>query len=243
MTDVAFLTLLLVPPANLAVLALAASVAGWRGCTTILLAMLLALGAPEIASGLLASLDLPASAVADAAPPAQAILVLGGDLDRDGDGVAVPGRLTLERVRDAVALARSTRLPVALTGGPIWPEGPAVAAVMATEFRREGIDPRWVETRSLDTWENARDSAAMLHRDGIRHVLLVTNAWHMRRALLAFRGTGLDVVPAPVRRAGSPRGAASLGAWVPQPGAWVESYDALHEWIGLVFYHLRALLA
>ena len=172
---------------------------------------------------------------------AQAILILGGDLDRDGNGDTIPGPLSLERLRDAAALARSTGLPIAVTGGPLWRDGPAVGAVMATSLQRDFATPvRWVETRSADTWENARDSAALLGPLGIRRVLLVTQAWHMPRAVLAFARTDLAVLPAPVGRLGAPTGF-GLNDVIPSARAWHYSYYALHEWVGLAAYHLRVI--
>jgi hypothetical protein len=39
-----------------------------------------------------------------------------------------------------------------------------------------------------------------------------------------------------------PLGALNLQVWsfLPSASAWVTSYDALHEWIGLAWYGLRA---
>src|SRR3546814_19898055 len=60
-----------------------------------------------------------------------------------------------------------------------------------------GVEVRWTESESTSTWTNARLSAAKLRAAGIRRFYLVTHAWHMPRALLAFAGTGLEAVPAP----------------------------------------------
>src|SRR3546814_14888599 len=60
-----------------------------------------------------------------------------------------------------------------------------------------GVEVRWTESESTSTWTNARLSAAKLRAAGIRRFYLVTHAWHMPRAMLAFAGTGLEAVPAP----------------------------------------------
>lgn len=240
------LTPFVVPPTNLAVLALLAVWRRRRGLAAALLAALLLLAVPAVSGWLMQGLEA-------GIPPveiegAQAILVLGADLDRDRDGAAVPGALTLERLREGALLARRTDLPLAVTGGPAWSGGPAIGTVMAQSLRQDfGVKVRWVEVRSDDTWENARDSDALLAPAGIHQVLVVTHAWHMRRSLLAFRHSGLVARPVAVWRTGS-SGLSSafasnslLGALVPRVSAWEQSYVALHEWIGIVWYRLRDL--
>jgi uncharacterized SAM-binding protein YcdF (DUF218 family) len=100
------------------------------------------------------------------------------------------------------------------------------------------VPVRWQESTSRDTWENARDSAAILQAAGIRSVFLVTHAWHMRRALIAFRRFGLEARPAPVPFSRLVR--LDLGALVPRATSWVDSYETLHEDVGYAWYALRA---
>ncbi len=243
----ALLTPIVVPPVNLLLLALFAVWRRRRGAAAVLLTVLVLLAMPGIA-------DLLTGTLERGVPPtrldgAQAILVLGGDLDRDGSGTAVPGPLTLDRLRDGAALARRSGLPVAVTGGPAWRGGPPIGTVMADSLQRDfGVPARWVETRSTDTWDNARDSEVLLAPFGIRRVLVVTQAWHMRRSLLAFRHSGLLAIPAAVWRTGYPSaggGGSGLvvlaGILLPRVSAWQRSYFALHEWIGIGWYRLRDL--
>jgi uncharacterized SAM-binding protein YcdF (DUF218 family) len=244
MTASAWLTPVLVPPINLAVLAALGMLAWrWRGgrwLAAVGLAGLLLLAMPAVAAALLYGLDLDGPQLAPATPPA-AIVALGGDLLRDDAALlhAVPGALTLDRLREAAALARRTGLPLLVSGGIVLQDAAPVAEVMAASLRGDFLlPPRWVEPLSATTWENARNSAAILDAAGIRSVFVVTSAWHMRRALIAFARTDLAVTPAPVRRDEAVRWTAS--ALIPRAQSWVTSYDALHEWIGCLWYGLRA---
>ena len=172
--------------------------------------------------------------------PPQAIIVLGAEVLRDPhDPLGVrAGLLTLDRLRAAAALQRSTGLPVLVTGGTTESDTAAVGTVMAqtleTDFR---VPVHWVESKSLDTRENALFSADILHADGITSVYVVTSAWHMKRALVAFEGTGLTVTAAPT----PPEGFAwpDANEFLPHASAWQTAYFALHEWIGLIWYKLR----
>lgn len=231
---------LLVPPVNLAALALAAMLLGRRRLAVAALVLVLVLALPLVAGTLLAALEAPAPP--PSGPPPQAIIILGGDV-RAVDGVPADdvGPLTLERLRAGAALARATHLPILVTGGVVDPDGPPVADLMATSLTTDFATPaRWVESRAHDTWENARFSVAMLRAAGIGAAYVVTHPWHMRRALIAFAGTGIAVTPAPLPPDRLPQWHA--GAFVPRVGAWRESYFALHEWIGCAWYVLRRRL-
>jgi len=228
-----------VPPVNLAVLALLAQLAGWRRVAAIALALLLLLAVPIVADTLLDALER-GEGPGDPAG-AQAIVVLGAEEIQLPDGRALPGQLTLQRVRAAAALARRTGLPLLVSGGVTRPGTQPVAVAMADSLRADfNVPPRWVEDRSADTFENASDSAAMLAGAGVTTVLLVTDQWHMRRAMLAFRAAGLHAVPAPVPRPAA--GPPEVGDFIPRASAWMTSYYALHEWIGIAWYTLRAWL-
>lgn len=55
-----------------------------------------------------------------------------------------------------------------------------------------------VESRSRNTLENAKYSAEILKKSGLKPpYVLVTSAYHMRRALMIFKHAGVDVVPYP----------------------------------------------
>ena len=242
---------LLVPPMGLLTVGMVCMlIFRGRGRVTarIALAMaagLLALALPATAGTLLASLerDLPLSP--SSADPPGAIVVLGGDVRRaaaaDGKESMTIGPISLDRCRIGADLSRRFGLPILVTGGDPWRRGTPVAALMARTLSDDFDTPaRWVEARSLDTWENARESAALLRLAGIRSIYLVTDGWHMRRALLAFAHYGIVATAAPTLL--DPWPSLRPSEFIPQASAWLGSYYALHEWAGLVFYRLRNLL-
>ena len=242
-------TLVVVPPANLAVLAALALATRRRRLAGLALALLLGLGLPPVAERLLRSLEDPAwnvAALSDVqVSQARAIVVLGAEIVLLADGRTVPGPLTLGRLRTAASLARRTGLPLLVSGGVTQAGAAPVARAMQDSLRDDfAVPPRWVEDRSADTFANARDSAALLAASGVTKVLLVTDAWHLRRALLAFRAAGLPAIAAPVPGPASRTiaGGFDMTDLAPQARAWQRSFYALHEWIGLGWYTLRAAL-
>ncbi|MDP1718423.1 MAG: YdcF family protein [Burkholderiales bacterium] len=170
----------------------------------------------------------------------QAIVVLGG-----GTYFAAPeyGADTVQsevlpRLRYAAHLHRTSGKPILVTGGN--PEGNATAEavlmkrVLTQDFQ---VPVMWVEDKSDNTLQNARMSRLMLEAAGIRRVLLVTHAWHMPRAKLAFEHAGFSVVPAATGFATSYQLTALQ--FLPSADALRDSSRFFHEVIGMAWYRLK----
>ena len=73
-------------------------------------------------------------------------------------------------------------------------------------------------------------------------VLLVTSAWHMKRARLMFEkyAPSVEVVCAPADFENSIVAARpfSLSDFLPDPGVFIGNSVALHEWVGIIGYRL-----
>jgi uncharacterized SAM-binding protein YcdF (DUF218 family) len=245
------LTALVLPPLGLVLACLLGGLLAWQTRSHVtarrgaLLAILAALGllllsTPLVAGLLMNSLEREVTLVAaDAASAAaaQAIVILGAEL---APGAREPdiGPMTLERLRAGAALHRRTGLPVLVTGGVLSRGTPPIAELMARSLKQDfGVEPRWVENRAPDTRGNAVLSADMLKAEGIGTAFVVTHAWHLPRALEAFRRTGLEPVAAPVHQPGQPE--PTWSDWMPRPDHLAESWFALREWAGRVVYALR----
>ncbi len=207
---------------------------------------LLLSGMPVVATTAMALLERGMTlrpALNDTANRPGCIIILAGDLaNGETQGALLPGPqiggLTLSRVRAGAVLARATGLPILVTGGVDSKDGPAIARRMAAMLRDEfNVPVRWVEPAATDSWENAVYSAAMLRPEGINSAYVVTNSWHLPRALLAFRRIGFTAYPAPdsLDMIRPP----DLSSFLPHPKAWLNSYYAAHEVVGYVYYALR----
>src|SRR5471032_1654574 len=128
---------------------------------------------------------------------ADAIVVLGSGRER-GDlawGVDQPTGVGLERERYDARLAKASGLPVLTSGGLHYGTPPSEAKLMADSMLDDfGVTVRWQEGRSRTTWENAQFSAEVLLPKGIKRVVVVTQAWHMPRAVWSFKQAGFEVV-------------------------------------------------
>lgn len=101
------------------------------------------------------------------------------------------------------------------------------AEKMAREAIRQNI-PRTriiIEAESKDTRFNIRNTSLILKKKGWNHLVLVTDDYHIKRAMTLFREEGLTVFPAPVR--------------------WQEKGTWTHNWTYLRFlcYEIQARLA
>lgn len=214
-----------------------------RALSWVSVAALLTMGMPVVADSALRGLEtnLPTTPPAD--DPPKAIVVLGGDLIRSAQAPlgARPGLLTLDRLRTAAALHRRTGLPILVTGGTVQLDAAPVGDVMRESLKDDFRTPAtWTEDRSINTWQNAQFSAHILQAAGIDSVYVVTNAWHMRRALLAFRATSLKVTAAPTDP--DPPIGPEWEDFVPRASSWQVCWFALHEWVGYLWYEIRPRL-
>lgn len=241
---------LLLPPGSLLLLGIAGLVsmrwfrktAPWLIGASLLLLYLFS--TPWVGNRLLHALETypPLDIRQETVSTAQAIVILGGGRHADtpdygGDTV---NATSLERLRYGARLARASTLPILVSGGAGPADPVSEAALMGETLKQDfGLAPRWIEDRSRTTWDNARESAAILHRAGIRRIILVTHANHMPRAMLAFRHFDLQAIPASTLYTRPHPGPARLRDWLPDAKALRNSYLAGHEWLGWLWYRLR----
>ena len=99
-----------------------------------------------------------------------------------------------------------------------------------------------VESKSIDTYENAKLSKLAFEQDGITQptIYLVTSAYHMRRSIKLYEHFGFKVIPAATAFQMSTR---EKDAWDYMPNIWAldKSYTALHEYAGLLSLKLRGI--
>lgn len=173
----------------------------------------------------------------------QAIVVLAAgrlpDAPEYGDR-DIPDMVALARLRYAAHLYRMHPLPILVSGGNgSISEGVAPKAIgMASALRGDfGVPVKWVEGHSENTDENASRSREMLQPEGVRRIVLVTDAMHMRRAVMAFKRYGFEVTPAPTMFL-SEKPVGPL-FFVPGVENLRESCYAVYEWLGLAWYAVR----
>lgn len=173
-------------------------------------------------------------------PKADAIIVLGGGMEAASPPLREFADLgpAADRVWHAARLYRAGKAPFILTSGGNGDWGPPIAseaAAMAEFLADMGVpaDAIVVEGRSRTTAENARYSRELASARNARHILLVTSAWHMPRAIWHFEHAGFRVTPAPTDYEVIPTPDHVL-RWLPDGRALEGSGRAFKEIVGLL---------
>ena len=230
-------------------LALVALAIGWRWRAAILLlfsvAWLWGWSMPTTADALLdqVSAQYPRRHV-DTFPEADAIVLLGGSFDPAADAWIYPElNAAADRVWHAARLYHAGKAPlIVVSAGSTWAaqEAQPPAAATGVLLTALGVPESAIilEGNSRSTRENATNTAAIAAANGIERVLLVTSAWHMKRAEAAFRRVGFDLTPAPAdyARLRATNRAPSL---LPLATALQRSSQVCREYLGLLVYRLR----
>lgn len=135
-------------------------------------------------------------------PQGDVIIMLGGGAMSDSpdvDGIGALCASPANRLLTAVRLQRKLHVPILLSGGQVYSDTGAEAKIASRILMSLGVAPEdiLVETKSINTTQNARFSAEILREHGFQHPILVTSAFHMNRSVLNFEKQGIEVVPYP----------------------------------------------
>lgn len=193
---------------------------------------LLIMSIPFIAN--LASMPLRLAEIDTDRPAASnydAIVVLGGGVYADNLGGYWLTRQSARRGAAGKALGDARRLPVILSGGNPVAGQPPEAEVLAAQYAFP--ETAILETRSLNTYENAVNTSDILRQNNWSRILLVTSDTHLLRAVALFRAQGIETV-GPVGVDDPP---ASDGSdFIPSASAFSIWRQVLKEYTGIAWY-------
>jgi uncharacterized SAM-binding protein YcdF (DUF218 family) len=173
-----------------------------------------------------------------------AIVLLGsGTAHVVGTKQVEPNIVADGRIIEAYALYRSCRqggndCKLVVSGGDPFRHGVAEAVAYGNVLTTMGVPSSdlLLESRSMNTWQNAQFVQPMLKDYAPEQVLLVSSATHLNRARLFFARFGMDAIPV--------RGDyvdVRMTCW---PNAWNMALTdlALHEYIGVLTYHVYNMM-
>jgi len=174
-------------------------------------------------------------------PKAEAIVLLGGatsGLARGGD----MGNLNeaADRLLTTLKLFKSGKAPTVVITGGVANGSVSEASLMQDMLVLMGIPQEAItlEEKALDTKQNAEFTADILRDQGVSKILLVTSAYHMRRAKWIFDkvlSLEVEVVPVPSdyqRPIANP----ILSRWIPSVEHLSRTSSAIKEIVGYWVY-------
>jgi uncharacterized SAM-binding protein YcdF (DUF218 family) len=168
--------------------------------------------------------------------PVKWIVVLGGGHISD-PGLPMTSQLSFEslaRLTEAVRLYRSLpRTKLILSGGAVF--DPVSNARMYFKTARIMDIPARdlvLSEQGRDTEEEARLIEKMVGKDPL---ILVTSAYHMRRAMALFKKRGMDPIPAPAAYLVKERSYRDPGDFFPAAGNLQKTQMAVHEYLGIIW--------
>jgi len=167
------------------------------------------------------------------------VMVLGGG-SRYGEGHedVEPKPYSLQRVMGAFSLSKTHEWPILLTGTrPADPDYISEARAMAKTLREMCFKGTiLLEEESRTTWENFEKSAELIDIYGFDAVIVVTNAFHMKRSIWCATQNlpNVGIYPWPVGKLSDKR---TLDALDFLPDSLHETILGLREYIGLAAYY------
>ena len=206
------------------------------------LALLCVLGAGKVSNGILYRLEHATEPTYHADVVYDAVILLGGVSDERI--VAETGQPSLnenvERLTMTGRLLATGRARYAIISGAAMNptlEAFSEARVLGDQLEEWGIDRGRIllETRARNTHENAVFSRQLALEHGFSKLLVVTSAFHMRRAAECFAAVGLPVD----RLSVDYRASSSAEGLFPRAVPFAESTMALREIAGLYIYRFQ----
>jgi uncharacterized SAM-binding protein YcdF (DUF218 family) len=217
-----------------------------RRALLVVLVLLYGLSLPYTADHCMRWLEVPRVDAQTLRPPYEAVIVLSGMLHLP---VSRPGAIefsqAVDRILAGITFVRQGLGKILLVSGGtgnLFHQGPKEADLLKTFALQLGLraDQVLVEADSRNTYENALYTANVLHTRQWRHVVLITSASHMRRALAAFHKQGIypDTYPVDYEAAE----VVTPFSFLPSVHSLAKTTAVMHELFGLVAYHLQGYI-
>ncbi len=169
------------------------------------------------------------------------IILLGGGL-YDGvpdlNGTSAPTEDMFTRIVCAFRLYRRFNVPIIVSGGAP-PEFISPEAIVVRRFLIDmGVPEKHIiiEEKSRDTMENARNVAAICSEKGYVNPVVVTSAYHAKRASIAFNIVHMKIALVASNFKSSANRHYGWAAYLPTAESVESSWRSMREYIGLFYY-------
>jgi uncharacterized SAM-binding protein YcdF (DUF218 family) len=212
----------------------------------IVLVFLYSLSVPYTADRLMQWLEVPRVDTAVLRPPYDTVIVLSGMLHHAS---VRKGHIEFSEAADRIVagiilVQQGLGQTLLLSGGSgnLFDQSASESRLLKTFALQFGLrdDQILLEPDSRSTYENALYTAKMLRDNQWHHVVLVTSALHMRRALATFHQQGIfpDVYPVDYHATD----VITPFSFLPSAGGLAKVTTVIHELIGLIAYWVQGYI-
>ena len=152
---------------------------------------------------------------------------------------------TFNRLFEGFKLYKKYRVPIIVSGGRAVSTF-SLAKIMKNVLVSIGVAKHYVitEDKSDDTYQNALYVLKICKKKDFRRIILVTSAYHMPMAMLLFAKSAksgafknIKIIPYPADFKTDMH--YNTCSYFPQLGYLLISSEALHEYIGYVYYYMK----
>ncbi len=192
--------------------------------------------------------EVPAKSLDDIQPVYDYGVVLGGMITVDFKNHKIVPQVSIDRLMQTIVLYKKGRIKkIFISGG----SGSMIDSTSESIYLREylmdiGIPPANIlyESNSRNTYENAIESYKVLCPDSVQpKILLITSAFHMRRAAACFRKAGFkDMDTFPTTNFHGSFRHDFYYLFVPDVDILAKWNFLIKEWVGYIVYSIMGYL-
>ncbi len=170
-------------------------------------------------------------------------IILTGFMSRDKENGSLSFGEAADRLTEGLILYRTGRIKtILISGGSGSLKDDTRESMLAKAFLTEncGVPDSvvFIDTVSRNTYENAVESKKVMNAEGLKSAIIITSAWHMRRAEGCFKKVGLYVAIHPTDGLYNIQKFYLSDLIVPDTRNNVKWENLMHEIVGVIIYKL-----
>lgn len=172
----------------------------------------------------------------------EAYILLGGGIITTTVEGNIPGVLATTRILKTAEYYRKYPKKIYISGGTPLQNQESESSVYARELKELGVKEEdiIIEESSKNTNENALLIKEKLEQDGVKNVILITSATHMKRSMFIFQKKldGVNIYPAPCNFLASQEKENNF-YYIPKYYNFLKFQLWLWETVGNTYYKIR----
>jgi uncharacterized SAM-binding protein YcdF (DUF218 family) len=174
-------------------------------------------------------------------------IILSGFMSRDKENGSLSFGEAADRLTEGLILYRTGKIKtIIISGGSGSLNDDTRESILAKAFLTEncGVPDSAVliDPVSRNTYENAVESKKVMNAEGLKSAIIITSAWHMRRAEACFRKVGLNVAIHPTDGMYGIQGTSVFDIIIPGTRNIIRWENYMHEITGIIMYKIQGYI-